>query len=95
MGVTVRIPVSLQKLTQDQPRVEIDGASVRAAVDALEARYPGMRASLMDDQGQVRRFVNIFVNDTDIRTMQGQETPLKDGDELYIVPAIAGGCKWA
>ncbi|MBM3462098.1 MAG: MoaD/ThiS family protein [Armatimonadetes bacterium] len=91
MSVTVRIPVSLQKLTGDQSRVEVDSASVEAAINALEASYPGIRGSLLDDAGNLRRFVNVFVNEDDIRSLQGQQTPLKDGDELYIVPAIAGG----
>jgi molybdopterin synthase sulfur carrier subunit len=91
MAVTIRIPVSLQKLTGDQPKVEVDGASVQEVVDSLESRYPGIRASLLDDSGNLRRFVNIFVNEDDIRQLQGQQTRLKDGDEVYIVPAIAGG----
>lgn len=96
MAVTVRVPVSLQKLTQDQARVEVEGTSVRQVVDLLEQRFPGFRASLLDDGGNLRRFVNVFVNDDDIRAMQGQETPVKDGDEIFIVPAIAGGSRaWA
>lgn len=91
MIVTVRVPVSLQKLTHDQARVEIEGASVREVVDALEQRYPGFRASLVDESGNLRRFVNVFVNEDDVRSLQGQDTLVKDGDEIYIVPAIAGG----
>lgn len=95
MPVTVRIPVSLQKLTGDQPRLNAAGATVAESIDALEASHPGLRASLLDDQGGLRRFVNIFVNESDIRSLQGLATPLQDGDEVYIVPAIAGGWTWA
>lgn len=91
MPVTFRVPVSLQKLTHDQARVEVEGTSVKQAIESLEQRHPGVRESLFDDQGNLRRFVNLFVNEDDIRNLQGQETPLKDGDQIYIVPAIAGG----
>jgi molybdopterin synthase sulfur carrier subunit len=96
LAVTVRVPVSLQKLTRDQSRVEVEAASVRDVVDTLERQFPGIRASLVDEAGNLRRFVNVFVNDSDIRSLQGQDTSVKDGDEIYIVPAIAGGSSsWA
>jgi len=91
MPVTVRIPVSLQKITGEQSRVQVEGGTVQEAVDALDSRFPGIRSSLLDDAGNLRRFVNIFVNESDIRSLQGQQTPLEDGDEVFIVPAIAGG----
>lgn len=92
MSMTVRIPTPLRKFTGDQADVEADGATVRELIDNLEERHPGIRANLIDGEtGGIRRFVNIYVNDEDIRFLDGAETPLKDGDSVTIVPAIAGG----
>ncbi len=91
MSIPVRIPTPLRKLTQDQEVVEVDGPTVGALIDQLEAHHPGLKDRLCDESGAVRRFVNIFVNDEDIRFMQDLETPVKAGDEISIVPAIAGG----
>lgn len=91
MPIKVRIPTPLQKLTQNQGEVEVKGASVKEALSDLEKRYPGIRERLYDDQGSLRRFINFYVNDEDIRFLQGDATQLKEGDELSIVPAIAGG----
>ncbi len=89
--VHVRIPTPLRKLTGGSESVDADGASVAAVVEHLDRNYPGMKNRVLDDDGSVRRFVNIFVNGEDIRFLQQLETPVKDGDELSIVPAIAGG----
>jgi molybdopterin synthase sulfur carrier subunit len=89
--VHVRIPTPLRKLTAGSEAVEAEGGSVAAVVDSLERTYPGMKTRLLDDGGTVRRFVNIFVNGEDIRFLQQLDTPVADGDELSIVPAIAGG----
>lgn len=89
--VHVRIPTPLRKLTGGSESVDADGASVAAVVEHLDRSYPGMKNRVLDDDGSVRRFVNIFVNGEDIRFLQQLETPVKDGDELSIVPAIAGG----
>ncbi len=90
MAITVRIPTPLRTLTGGQESVEVEGKSVRDLVDSLESAHPGMKERLMDEKG-VRRFVNLYVGDEDIRFLDGLETELKDGEEVSIVPAIAGG----
>lgn len=87
----VRIPTPLRKLTQGQEVVSAAGDTVGALIAALEAQHPGLRDRLLDDKGQMRRFVNIFVGDEDIRFLQQLDTPVKEGAEVSIVPAIAGG----
>jgi molybdopterin synthase sulfur carrier subunit len=78
-------------VTGDRTEVEAEGATVRDLLDDLEQRFPGIRARLYDGAGNLRRFVNLYVNDEDVRYLQGEQTPLSDGDELSIIPAIAGG----
>ena len=90
MAVTVRIPTPLRTLTGGADEVPADGATVAEVIDNLEANHPGMKERLCDDKG-VRRFVNLYANDEDIRFLDNLETALKDGDTLSIVPAIAGG----
>ena len=87
----VRIPTPLRKLTGGAEAVEAKGASVLAIVENLEQQYPGLRDRILDEGGTVKRFVNIFVNGEDIRFLQQLETAVEAGDELSIVPAIAGG----
>ena len=91
MSVSVRIPTPLRKLTQDQELVDGQGDTIREILDNLEKNYPGLKERVCDEQGSVRRFVNIFVNDEDIRFLQDTATLVKAGDEVSIVPAIAGG----
>ena len=91
MPVQVRIPAPLRKMTNDQEVVPTEGATIGDVLANLNAAHPGLIERICDDQGNVRRFVNIFVNDEDIRFQQEKATPLKDGDEISIVPAIAGG----
>jgi sulfur-carrier protein len=91
MAVKVRIPTPLRKLTNEAEVVEVEAATIGAAIDALQAKYPGIQERLVDESGEVRRFVNVYVNEEDIRFLQNRETPLKDGDEISIIPAIAGG----
>ena len=91
MPVTVRIPQPLRGLTGNLSIVSADGATLIACIEGLEATYPGMRDRLMDETGQLRRFVNIYVNGEDVRFMDGLNTALKDRDEMSIVPAVAGG----
>jgi molybdopterin synthase sulfur carrier subunit len=91
MAAKVRIPAPLQSLTQNQGLVEAEGNTVKAVLADLEARYPGLQSRLYDEDGNLRRFVNIYVNEEDIRFLQGEETPVQAGDEVSIVPAIAGG----
>ena len=88
---TVRIPTPLRKLTGGQEQVSITAATVGELIEALERAHPGLRERLVDDKGQVRRFINLFVGDEDIRHLAGLATPLAEGTEVSIVPAIAGG----
>ncbi len=92
MTVTVRIPTPLRKLTGGADEVSIEGATVGAMIDNLEAAHAGMKERLCDEKGEIRRFVNVYLNDEDVRFLNGRDTELKDGDEVSIVPAIAGGC---
>jgi molybdopterin synthase sulfur carrier subunit len=87
----VRIPSPLQSLTGNQAEVVAEGATLREVLADLEARFQGMRRRLYDDDGKLRRFVNVYVNDEDVRFLQGEDTALSEGDEVSIVPAIAGG----
>jgi sulfur-carrier protein len=88
---TVRIPTPLRKLTQGKEEVSAAGDTIGALIADLEANYPGIKERICDETGAVRRFVNIFANDEDIRFLQNLDTPVKEKDEISIVPAIAGG----
>lgn len=88
---TVRIPTPLRKYTQGREEVTVQAATVRAVIDALEADHPGIRERICDDKGAVRRFVNVFVGDEDIRFLDNLDTAVGERDEVTIVPAIAGG----
>jgi len=90
MAVTVRIPTPLRSLTAGREQVMAEGSTVRAVIDHLEGAHPGLRDRLLDEKG-IRRFVNVYLGDEDVRFLEGLETPLKAGDELSIIPAIAGG----
>ena len=91
MAVTVRIPTPLRKLTNEQETVEVESATIGEAVDELEGKFPGIKELLIGEDGEIRRFVNVYVNEEDIRFLDNQTTPLKDGDDISIIPAIAGG----
>lgn len=91
MSVTVRIPAPLRSLTDGHAAVQVESGSLAELLGQLEARYPGMRERLRDSDGQLRRFVNLYVNGEDVRFLQGLETSLKPGDEVSIIPAVAGG----
>jgi sulfur-carrier protein len=91
MPVKVRIPTPLRKLTHDEEIVQVSAATVGGVIAELQSRYPGIKERLTDDAGNMRRFVNVYVNEEDIRFLQNQETALQDGDEISIIPAIAGG----
>ncbi|CAN1212188.1 MoaD/ThiS family protein [Tumidithrix helvetica PCC 7403] len=91
MAVKVLIPTPLQQLTNNQATVECQGANVQEMLDSLEANCPGIKARICDEQGNLRRFVNFYVNSEDIRFLDGANTALSDGDEVSIIPAIAGG----
>jgi len=91
MPVKVRIPTPLRKLTENEEVVQVAATTVGGAIAELQSRYPGIKERLTDEAGSVRRFVNVYVNEEDIRFLQNQETALRDGDEVSIIPAIAGG----
>lgn len=91
MAVKVRIPTPLQKLTHEKTEVEINAKTVQDLIEELNRSYPGIKERICDEHGKLRRFVNVFLNEEDIRFLEKERTPLKDGDEISIVPAIAGG----
>lgn len=91
MSAKVRIPTPLRKLTNNEEVVEVSAGTIEEAIGELQKRFPGIRERLLDESGAVRRFVNVYVNEEDIRFLQNQQTPVKSGDEISIVPAIAGG----
>ena len=91
MPVNVRIPTPLRKLTNEQELVQVTAPTIGEAIKELQGRFPGIAERLVDEKGEVRRFVNVYVNEEDIRFLQNQHTALKDGDEVSIIPAIAGG----
>lgn len=91
MAVKVLIPTPLQKFTKDQATIECDGGNIIELLDSLETNCPGIKARLCDDTGELRRFINFYVNSEDIRFLDGKDTTLGDGDEVSIVPAVAGG----
>ncbi|HLQ78366.1 MAG TPA: ubiquitin-like small modifier protein 1 [Terriglobia bacterium] len=92
MSLKVVIPAPLRKHTSGAEIVEIDATSVQDVIDKLEARFPGIRASVCDDSGNLRRFINIYVDGEDVRFLENLKTPTRDGVEVAIVPAISGGC---
>lgn len=91
MPITVRIPTPLRSLTGGRGDVETKGKDVAELIENIESQFPGLKARLYDESGQIRRFVNIYINEEDIRFLSGPQTALKDGDVVSIIPAIAGG----
>lgn len=91
MSVKVRIPASLQKFTSAKTEVESQGQDIQELLDNLEKSYPGIKDHLCDERGRVRRFINIYLNGEDIKFLKQDKTPLKDGDEIAFILAIAGG----
>ena len=91
MGVTVRIPGPLRKITQGVEKLEVEGATLGECIGVLEERFPGIKERLLDEEGQMRYFVNVYLNGEDVRFLKGLDTPTNAGDELSIVPAVAGG----
>jgi len=87
----ILIPQPLRSITNDTSIVSTDAATLADAVDGLEQQYPGIKERICDEQGEIRRFVNIYVNGEDVRFLEGLSTPLKESDEISIVPAVAGG----
>lgn len=91
MSVQIRIPVPLRNLTKGQEMVAVDGGTIKDLLAGLEQNFPGIKARICDDAGQVRRFVNIYVNEEDIRFLKGIDTTVSEKDDISIIPAIAGG----
>jgi sulfur-carrier protein len=91
MAVLVRIPTPLRAMTKGSAEVQVTADTVEDVIQDLERQFPGMRERLVEDGGEIRRFINIYINQEDIRFLQGAKTELKSGDEVSIVPAIAGG----
>jgi molybdopterin synthase sulfur carrier subunit len=91
MSITVRVPTPLQKITNGKSEVTASGATVKAALADLEKNFPGLRERLYSEDGELRKFINIYVNEEDIRFLESEESVLKDGDVISIIPAIAGG----
>lgn len=91
MSVSVRIPTILRTYTGGESEVTADGATLAEVLDDLEASYPGIRARILDDAGDIRRFVNVYVGNDDVRFLEGLGTATADGTQLSIIPAVAGG----
>jgi sulfur-carrier protein len=91
MPITVRIPTPLQKITQNKSEVKSQGSNIKELIDNLEQNFPGLKDRICDEKGNIRRFINIYVNEEDVRFLKQDQTSLKDGDEVSIIPAIAGG----
>lgn len=91
MAVSVRIPTPLRKFTDGKDEVEAEGNTVTEVVANLETNFPGIKEKLCDESGKLRKFLNVYLNDEDIRFMDSLDTELKDGDSLALIPAIAGG----
>ena len=91
MAAIVRIPTPLRKLTSNQSEVQIEGGTIDTILSNMDSSYPGIKSRICDDAGNIRRFINVYVNEEDIRFLEGPGTSVKDGDKISIVPAIAGG----
>jgi sulfur-carrier protein len=91
MTVKVRVPTPLMKLTDNQSEVAAEGATISDILNNLENQFAGIKERICDENGAPRRFINIYLNEEDIRFLEGESTPVKDGDEISIIPAIAGG----
>jgi molybdopterin synthase sulfur carrier subunit len=92
VSINVRIPTILRTYTQDQSQVTAEGATLTEVLDSLETNFPGIKARVVDEQGALRRFVNIYVAEEDVRFASGLDTPTPDGTQVSIIPAVAGGC---
>jgi len=92
MSVKVRIPGPLRKITEGADKVEMEGENLGELISSLESKYPGMKERLLDENGELRYFVNLYLNNEDVRFLEGLKTAIKSGDEISIVPAVAVGC---
>ena len=93
MSITVRIPTPLRRVTNGEDKVTVEGSNLNEIIGSLNDQYPGIKARICDDQGSLRNFVNVYVNGEDVRFLEGLETSTKTGDEISIVPAVAGGSR--
>ena len=91
MGVMIRIPSPLRRITEGQDRVEVEGSTLSETINGLESKFPGIKARLLDESGELKHFVNVYVNGEDVQFLQGLDTPITSTDEISIVPAVAGG----
>ena len=91
MGVMIRIPSPLRRITGGQDRVEVEGSTLSETINGLESKFPGIKARLLDESGKLKHFVNVYVNGEDVQFLQGLDTPITTTDEVSIVPAVAGG----
>ena len=91
MAVQVKIPTPLRNFTDESDMVEVEGSNIREVLDQFETNHPGIKSKLCDDAGNVRRFINVYANEEDIRFLDKVDTAVSDGDEISIIPAIAGG----
>ena len=91
---TVYVPTPLRRLTGGQSKVEATGSDISALIQAVDAEYPGVAEKLLDGDGDIKRFINVFVNDDEVRTLQGLQTPVAESDKVSIVPAMAGGSQF-
>ena len=92
MSVSVRIPTILRTYTGGESEVSADGGTLAEVLDSLDGSYPGIKARILDDQGAIRRFVNVYVGNDDVRFLQALETSTPDGTQISVIPAVAGGC---
>ena len=91
MAITVRIPTPLRRVTDGHDKVDTEGETLRQLIDSMEGQYPGIKERLCDEDGNLRNFVNVYVNGEDVRFLDGIDSATGDGDEVSIVPAVAGG----
>ena len=91
MSVSVRIPTPLRRVTNGQDKVSVEGTTLNEIISSLDSQFPGIKERLCEDQGQLRNFVNVYINGEDVRFLDGLESATKSGDEISIVPAVAGG----
>jgi molybdopterin synthase sulfur carrier subunit len=91
LSVKVKIPTPLRKLTKNQAEVDADGSTIRELVDSLEVQFPGFKERMCDENGDLRRFVNVYVGEEDIRFLEGLDTKIPEGEQVSIIPAVAGG----
>jgi sulfur-carrier protein len=91
MAIEVRVPTILRPYTKDEKVVTVQGSTIAEVIDDLERQYPGIGGRILDDSGELRRFVNVYVNDEDVRFLSGLHTAVADGDTVTVLPAVAGG----